>query len=83
MPRPSGARRDEGEYRQYSTEKQRSQAKCSAGRMQLDFHHGLLEPAGRYGTVLSNIPEPLPILSNGPSGLEDIDTSAGSAGLNV
>ena len=36
------ARRDEGEYRQYLTEKQRSQAGCSAGRMPWDFHHGLL-----------------------------------------
>ena len=36
------ARRDEGKYRQYLTEKQRRQAGCSAGRMQRDFHHGLL-----------------------------------------
>ena len=36
------ARRDEGAYRQYLTEKQRSQAGCSARRMQWDFHHGLL-----------------------------------------
>ena len=43
MPRPASARRDEGEYRQYATEEQRSQAGCSACRMQLDFHHGLLE----------------------------------------
>jgi hypothetical protein len=38
------ARRDEGKYRQYLTEKQRRQAGCSAGRMQRDFHHGLLWP---------------------------------------
>ena len=43
--RPIWARRDEGEYRQYTTEEQRSQAGCSAGRMQLDFHHGLLGKA--------------------------------------
>ena len=36
------ARRDDGAYRQYSTEEQRSQAECSASRMQLDFHHGLI-----------------------------------------
>ena len=30
---------------QYSTETQRSQAECSADRMQRDFHHGLLELA--------------------------------------
>ncbi len=41
------ARRDEGKYRQYVTEEQRSQAGCSAGRMQLDFHHGLLVPKRR------------------------------------
>ena len=35
------ARCDEEEHRQYSTEKQRSQAGCSATRMQRDFHHGL------------------------------------------
>ena len=40
---------DEGEYRQYLTEEQRSQAGCSAGRMQLDFHHGLLGPAWGSG----------------------------------
>ena len=36
------ARRDAEEYRQYSTEEQRSQAGCGAARMQRDFHHGLL-----------------------------------------
>ena len=39
-------RRDEGEYRAYLTEAQRRQAGCIAGRMQRDFHHGLL---GRRG----------------------------------
>ena len=38
-PRPP-SQRDEGAYRQYSTEKQRSQTGCSAARMQWDFHHG-------------------------------------------
>src|SRR5438552_5948456 len=36
------ARRDEREYREYLNEEQRSQTGCSAGRMQLEFHHGLL-----------------------------------------
>jgi hypothetical protein len=36
------ARRDDREYREYLREEQRSQAGCSAGRMQPDFHHGLL-----------------------------------------
>src|SRR6266566_866925 len=36
------ARRDEREYREYLNEEQRSQPGCSAGRMQLEFHHGLL-----------------------------------------
>ena len=38
------ARRDEGDYRQYLTEKQRRQVGCSAIRMQRDFHHGPLAP---------------------------------------
>jgi hypothetical protein len=42
MTRPAWARRDEREYREYLSEEQRRQAGCSAGRMQLDFHHGLL-----------------------------------------
>ena len=37
------ARREEGAYRQYSTDEQRRQTGCSAGRMQRDFHRGLLE----------------------------------------
>jgi hypothetical protein len=35
-------RRDDREYREYLREEQRSQRGCIAGRMQLDFHHGLL-----------------------------------------
>ncbi len=30
------------QYREYLNEEQRSQPGCSAGRMQLEFHHGLL-----------------------------------------
>ena len=30
------------QYREYLSEEQRSQPGCSAGRMQLEFHHGLL-----------------------------------------
>src|SRR5881628_3460648 len=37
------ARRDDREYREYLREEQRSQRGCIAGRMQLDFHHGLLK----------------------------------------
>src|ERR1700686_5923908 len=37
------ARRDDREYREYLREEQRSQAGCIADRMQLDFHHGLLD----------------------------------------
>ena len=37
-------RRDDREYREYLREKQRSQRGCIAGRMQLEFHHGLLTP---------------------------------------
>ena len=36
------ARRDDREYREYLREEQRSQRGCIAGRMQPDFHHGLL-----------------------------------------
>jgi hypothetical protein len=35
-------RREEGKYRQYLTDEQRRSAGFSAGRMQRDFHHGLL-----------------------------------------
>src|SRR5712691_10140314 len=57
------ARRDDREYREYLSEEQRSQRRgpqrgsrvgvawgCIAGRMQPDFHHGLLETA-RHNTV--------------------------------
>src|SRR5207249_1682396 len=35
-------RRDDREYREYLSEEQRSQRGCIAGRMQADFHRGLL-----------------------------------------
>src|SRR5881397_1006418 len=35
-------RRDDRAYREYLREEQRSQRGCIAGRMQLEFHHGLL-----------------------------------------
>src|SRR5438034_11721288 len=35
-------RRDDREYREYLREEQRSQRGCIAGRMQLEFHRGLL-----------------------------------------
>jgi hypothetical protein len=35
-------RRDDRAYREYVREEQRSQRGCIAGRMQLEFHHGLL-----------------------------------------
>src|SRR6266536_4530829 len=38
-------RRDDREYREYLREEQRSQRGCIAGRMQLEFHHGLLRNA--------------------------------------
>ena len=37
-------RREEGEYREYLTDEQRSQPGCRAGRMQGDFCHGLPSP---------------------------------------
>ena len=40
-------RRDDREYREYLREEQRSQRGCIAGRMQLDFHHGLLARTSR------------------------------------
>ena len=36
------ARRDEGAHWAFVTEEQRRQAGCLVGRMQRDFHHGLL-----------------------------------------
>ena len=53
MPRPAGARRDEGAYRQYSIPVRSgptlAASGCSAARMQRDFHHGLLGP---YGAIM-------------------------------
>ena len=46
------ARRDEREYREYLNEEQRSQPGCSAGRMQLEFHHGLL---GEWGQTIPSV----------------------------
>ena len=36
-------RREEGEYREYLTDEQRSQPGCIVGRMQWDSCHGLLD----------------------------------------
>src|SRR5437667_11571439 len=47
------ARRDEREYREYLNEEQRSQTGCSAGRMQLEFHHGLLNETGAFHRVIA------------------------------
>ena len=56
------ARRDDREYREYLSEEQRSQRGpqrgsrvgvergCIAGRMQPDFHHGLLGPPVASGS---------------------------------
>ena len=52
------ARRDAGAYRQYSTEKQRRQGGCSAGRMQRDFHHGLLLGVEIVAAVVAGEGEP-------------------------
>jgi len=35
-------RRDDRAYREYVREEQHSQRGCIAGRMQLEFHHGVL-----------------------------------------
>jgi hypothetical protein len=35
------------QYREYLNEEQRSQTGCSAGRMQLEFHHGLSREGGQ------------------------------------
>ena len=40
------ARRDDREYREYLREEQRRQRGCIAGRMPVDFHHGLLGAGG-------------------------------------
>jgi hypothetical protein len=65
--RPDG-RRDEREYREYLNEEQRSQPGCSAGRMQLEFHHGLLRGevafAHEHERRCANLVEPF---SRGPS----------------
>ena len=51
----ASTRRDEGKYRQYVTEEQRRQAGCSAGRMQLDFHHGLLRQVLEHVAQLMHV----------------------------
>ena len=50
-------RREEGEYREYSTDEQRSQPGCIVGRMQRDFCHVLLV------TILLAV---MPVLAEGP-----------------
>ena len=54
------ARREEGAYREYSTDEQRRGAECIGGRMPRDFHHGLLTSTGqptrdpdRFGPILA------------------------------
>src|SRR2546425_12622923 len=42
------ARRDDREYREDLSEEPRSRRGCIARRMQPDFHHGLLDNAGRF-----------------------------------
>ena len=44
--------------RQYLTEEQRRQAGCSAGRVQLDFHHGLL---GHYDVWFEALKARVPV----------------------
>jgi PadR family transcriptional regulator, regulatory protein PadR len=48
-------RRDDREYREYLREEQRSQRGCIAGRMQLEFHHGLLGPAHQISSASLHI----------------------------
>jgi hypothetical protein len=45
-------RRDDREYREYLRKEQRSQRGCIAGRMQTEFHHGLLTRRARRETVI-------------------------------
>ena len=47
-------RREEGEYREYSTDEQRRQPGCIVGRMQRDFCHGLLAARTALGAVPSD-----------------------------
>ena len=58
-------RREEGEYREYSTDEQRSQPGCIVGRMQRDFCHVLLVPI-----LLAAMPVlaegPVPVPAEGP-----------------
>jgi len=39
------------QYREYLKEEQRSQRGCIAGRMQLEFHHGLLSVPGEFARL--------------------------------
>ena len=75
------ARRDEGEYRQYSTEKQRRQVGCSAIRMQRNCHHGLLAVRGRRG--YSEIKDHAPVLPCCRVAGPPHDASDGSRGFGA
>ena len=87
MPRPASARREEGEYRQYATAVSSGPALaapgCSVGRLQLDFHHGLL---GGWDTGLPSPPGRSRHLRHTRSGLSPWTTcvrptgAAGSTG---
>ena len=44
------------QYREYLNEEQRSQTGCSAGRMQLEFHHGLSSATGSRCRDIATFP---------------------------
>ena len=60
-------RRDDREYREYLREEQRSQRGCIAGRMQRDFHHGLLGHAAARSRRESRYSARHDVTDHGPS----------------
>ena len=52
-------RRDDREYREYLREEQRSQRGCIAGRMQLEFHHGLLGKPDQFFQIFHGCGHPI------------------------
>ena len=64
-------------HQEYLSEEQRSQAGCSAGRMQSDFHHGLLGSAGEFTGTLSHAIGDILVLDHGRNGC-DVSAAVGA-----
>jgi hypothetical protein len=79
------ARRDEREYREYLNEEQRSQTGRSAGRMQLECHHGLLGSRRRREADRPKWSEEISEVSSGIRGAwaTSIEASPAASGYSM